>query len=126
MPTYEYKCKNCGGVFEKEQRITEEPLQDCILCTSGKVERLVSASSFVLKGSGWYKTDYASGSSSSHSRDLNPKDLNSKSPEKKETTATVPDSVNSTSSVTDTSSAKSSESSTSDAGSTKSTPKTVE
>jgi len=56
MPIYEYKCNKCG-VIEVTQRITEAPLKKCPNCKS-KVERLVSRSSFVLKGSGWYVTDY--------------------------------------------------------------------
>ncbi len=57
MPIYEYKCNKCG-VIEVTQRITEAPLKKCPNCKS-KVERLVSRSSFVLKGTGWYVTDYA-------------------------------------------------------------------
>jgi putative FmdB family regulatory protein len=57
MPIYEYKCDKCG-VFEVTQRITENPLKKCPTCQS-KVERIISATSFVLKGSGWYVTDYA-------------------------------------------------------------------
>jgi putative FmdB family regulatory protein len=57
MPIYEYKCKNCG-VFEVTQRITETPLTTCPTC-EGDVSRLISLTSFVLKGSGWYVTDYA-------------------------------------------------------------------
>ncbi|HLW71916.1 MAG TPA: zinc ribbon domain-containing protein [Candidatus Binataceae bacterium] len=57
MPIYEYKCHNCG-VFEVTQRITENALKKCPTC-KGKVERIISATSFVLKGSGWYATDYA-------------------------------------------------------------------
>src|SRR5271155_87306 len=57
MPIYEYKCNHCG-VFEVTQRITENPLRKCPTC-KGKVERIISATSFVLKGSGWYVTDYA-------------------------------------------------------------------
>jgi len=57
MPIYEYECPTCG-VFEVTRRITEAPLKRCPTCKS-KVERLVSRSSFVLKGSGWYATDYA-------------------------------------------------------------------
>ncbi len=67
MPIYEYKCDKCG-VFEVTQRITEDPLRRCPTC-KGKVERLLSASSFILKGSGWYATDYGrkgSGISSSN------------------------------------------------------------
>jgi putative FmdB family regulatory protein len=61
MPIYEYQCPNCG-VFEVTQRITEHPLKKCPTCKA-KVERIISATSFVLKGSGWYATDYAKGSS---------------------------------------------------------------
>src|SRR5216684_8633440 len=57
MPIYEYKCPKCG-VFEENQRITEPGLKRCPTCKS-KVERLISATSFVLKGGGWYATDYA-------------------------------------------------------------------
>ena len=57
MPIYEYQCPKCG-VFEVTQRITENPLRKCPTC-KGKVERIISATSFVLKGSGWYATDYA-------------------------------------------------------------------
>lgn len=57
MPIYEYKCNKCG-VVEVMQRITEAPLKKCPNCKS-KVERMMSRSSFVLKGTGWYATDYA-------------------------------------------------------------------
>ena len=57
MPIYEYRCDNCG-VFEVTQRITENALKKCPAC-KGKVERIISNTSFVLKGSGWYVTDYA-------------------------------------------------------------------
>ncbi|HYR79794.1 MAG TPA: zinc ribbon domain-containing protein [Candidatus Dormibacteraeota bacterium] len=57
MPIYEYKCPKCG-VFEAMQRITEPSLKKCPTCKS-KVERQMSRGSFVLKGSGWYATDYA-------------------------------------------------------------------
>jgi putative FmdB family regulatory protein len=57
MPIYEYRCAKCG-VFEVMQKITESPLKKCPTCR-GKAARIVSRSSFVLKGSGWYATDYA-------------------------------------------------------------------
>lgn len=56
MPIYEYKCAKCG-VVEVMQGIKEAPLKKCPNCKS-KVERMISSSSFVLKGSGWYATDY--------------------------------------------------------------------
>jgi putative FmdB family regulatory protein len=57
MPIYEYKCPKCG-VFEAMQRISEPSLKKCPTCKS-KVERQISRGSFILKGSGWYATDYA-------------------------------------------------------------------
>ena len=57
MPIYEYSCPKCGE-FEVTQRITEEPLKKCPTCKS-KVRKLISNTSFQLKGSGWYATDYA-------------------------------------------------------------------
>ncbi len=58
MPLYEYRCNDCGKEFEIIQKFSDEVLKECIYC-SGRVERLISQSSFILKGSGWYLTDYA-------------------------------------------------------------------
>jgi len=58
VPIYEYHCSKCGEVFEALQKISDEPLSKCKFC-GGKVERLISQSSFQLRGSGWYLTDYA-------------------------------------------------------------------
>jgi putative FmdB family regulatory protein len=57
MPIYEYRCEKCG-VFEETQRITDPPLNRCPTCRR-KVRRLISNTSFQLKGGGWYVTDYA-------------------------------------------------------------------
>jgi putative FmdB family regulatory protein len=59
MPIYEYACGKCGHEFEAEQRITEEPLETCPDCQSRQVKRLISQTSFVLKGGGWYSDLYA-------------------------------------------------------------------
>ena len=59
MPIYEYVCGGCGRMFEEFQSIKAPPLDTCSLCGSKKVRRLVSCTSFILKGSGWYVTDYA-------------------------------------------------------------------
>jgi putative FmdB family regulatory protein len=59
MPIYEYACGKCGSEFEAEQRITEEPLKTCPECRSRQVKRLISQTSFVLKGGGWYSDLYA-------------------------------------------------------------------
>ena len=59
MPTYEYQCDSCHRVFEIRQRISEPPLATCDAC-GGAVRRLLSAAPFILKGDGWYVTDYPS------------------------------------------------------------------
>jgi putative FmdB family regulatory protein len=56
MPIYEYQCNQCG-TFEHSQRITDKPIKSCPKCGSA-VRRVISRTSFVLKGSGWYVTDY--------------------------------------------------------------------
>lgn len=59
MPTYEYQCDKCGRTFEIRQRISEPPLETCETC-GGAVRRLISSAPFILKGEGWYVTDYPS------------------------------------------------------------------
>jgi putative FmdB family regulatory protein len=59
MPIYEYQCDNCSRRFEVMQRMTEPLLATCEQC-GGHVRRLISQTSFVLKGNGWYVTDYPS------------------------------------------------------------------
>ena len=56
MPIYEYQCQTCGEVTEKLQKFSDDPLRTC--GCGGNLEKLVSRSSFQLKGSGWYVTDY--------------------------------------------------------------------
>ena len=79
MPIYEYQCGKCGEIFEAFQKITDAPLKKCKFC-SGEVEKLISQSSFQLKGSGWYLTDY---SNKSQAREKS-KTLAGKSEEKSE------------------------------------------
>jgi putative FmdB family regulatory protein len=59
MPIYEYECLKCSKTFEKVQKITAPAEATCVSCGSTEVKRLISRSNFVLKGSGWYVTDYA-------------------------------------------------------------------
>lgn len=58
MPIYEYECTQCGKIEEALQKFSDKPLTKCNHC-SGKLHKLVSKSSFQLKGTGWYVTDYA-------------------------------------------------------------------
>ena len=61
MPIYEYECEKCRTTFEAMQAISARPLKNCNKSNcKGKVHRLVSASGFILKGSGWYTSDYPS------------------------------------------------------------------
>lgn len=88
MPIYEYECQKCGEVTEVMQRITDDPLTTCETC-GGEIKRLISNTSFVLKGTGWYATDYAgksngsNGSGAKRSTETNLSD----SSDKKEATA---------------------------------------
>ena len=61
MPIYEYECPACEKVFEVQQRISDDPIQNCPEC-QGEVKKLMSMSSFQLKGGGWYADGYASAS----------------------------------------------------------------
>ncbi len=63
MPVYEYECLKCKKKHEIMQKITENPLTDCPDC-GGNVKKIISNTTFVLKGTGWYATDYPSGSHS--------------------------------------------------------------
>ncbi len=58
MPIYEYECSRCGQVEEVLQSFSDKPLKKCNSC-SGRLHKLISQSSFHLKGNGWYVTDYA-------------------------------------------------------------------
>ncbi len=58
MPTYDYRCPDCGGTFEVFQRITAAAEATCPACGSQGPRRLISGGTFHLKGGGWYATDY--------------------------------------------------------------------
>ena len=64
MPIYEYVCTINNHVFEELQKISDPPIDKCIFCES-PVTKVVSKSSFHLKGSGWYLTDYKNKNSTS-------------------------------------------------------------
>ncbi len=60
MPTYEYKCNNCGHTFDVLQTMKEEKLKKCPECGEDTLQRLIgSGSGLIFKGSGFYLTDYA-------------------------------------------------------------------
>jgi len=64
MPTYGYRCRSCGNEFEVLQKISDPPLTTCPKC-AGKLDKMVYAAGIIYKGSGYYNTDYKSGSKGS-------------------------------------------------------------
>lgn len=91
MPIYEYECKKCGEIKEVMQKFSDRPLAKCGNC-SGKLQKLISQSSFHLKGTGWYVTDYANTSKNSSAPTKN-KDKGKSSSSKKpgDTSTASPD-----------------------------------
>ncbi len=73
MPIYEYECQQCGRMTEAMQKFSDPPLTSCEHC-KGELHKLISMSTFHLKGSGWYVTDYSGknqGSSAPKSSEAN-------------------------------------------------------
>ena len=64
MPTYEYRCNDCGHGFEQVQKFSDDPLETCPEC-GGSLRKVFGSVGIVLKGSGFYKTDSRSSSSAS-------------------------------------------------------------
>jgi putative FmdB family regulatory protein len=60
MPIYEYRCRKCGEILEVIQKLSDRPKRKCPSC-SGRLEKLVSRTSFMLKGGGWYAEGYSAG-----------------------------------------------------------------
>lgn len=96
MPIYEYRCEDCGHELEALQKLSDPKLTTCPECGKESLVKLVSASAFVLKGSGWYVTDFrdkdkpanqgkpANGSAKSDSGESTKSDADSKSTDKSE------------------------------------------
>ncbi len=71
MPVYEYECRECKKVFEVQQRISDDPLTQCPEC-EGEVKKIISMTSFQLKGGGWYADGYSSASSAKDAKPAAP------------------------------------------------------
>jgi putative FmdB family regulatory protein len=78
MPIYEYRCQSCGKEFEEWQKFSDPPVEKCSDC-GGKTCRLISQSTFVLKGTGWYVTDYGRKDSCSYRKPAEKKESASES-----------------------------------------------
>lgn len=62
MPVYEYQCETCQNIIEVQQGLSDKPLTTCSAC-KGTLKKLISRSSFQLKGGGWYSDGYSSSGS---------------------------------------------------------------
>ena len=86
MPTYDYKCDNCGHELETFQSITAKPLRKCPACGKLKLKRLLgTGAGLIFKGSGFYETDYRSESYKKAAESEKPKSDTSKTDTKTET-----------------------------------------
>lgn len=79
MPIYEYACQACGHALEVIQKMGDNPLKDCPACGKPQLKKLMSASGFQLKGSGWYATDFKGGAKKSDTAGGEPKNSGSES-----------------------------------------------
>ena len=93
MPVYEYQCTKCGQIEEALQKISESPLETCSHC-KGHLKKLISQSTFHLKGSGWYVTDYGGSKTSAEKKPdkKSDKKVETKSKEPKTTSKKTADS----------------------------------
>ena len=62
MPIYEYICETCNESHDALQKMSDAPLTDCPKCGESALKKKISAPGFRLSGSGWYETDFKSGS----------------------------------------------------------------
>lgn len=85
MPIYEYQCSKCGSITEVLQHFSDKPQSKCDQC-GGKMSKLISQSTFHLKGSGWYVTDYANKKTDAKKSDNTPPKSAKKKTAKKEST----------------------------------------
>lgn len=79
MPLYEYQCEKCGQVSEIMQKFTDPAVEQCPHC-NGPVQKLISRTSFQLKGTGWYASDYKKSTSSSAAPISTPASTEAKTP----------------------------------------------
>lgn len=120
MPIYEYQCQACDHKMEKLQKLSDEALKDCPACNEPKLNKLISAAGFRLKGAGWYETDFKTGKKKnvSGSDNASPGSSDSGSSSK-------PDSSSGSSSSSGSKSSSGSSSSSGDSGGKKATPSTA-
>jgi putative FmdB family regulatory protein len=123
MPTYEYRCKNCGHEFDIVQSFTDDSLTECPSCHEATLKKVFGNVGITFKGSGFYKTDSRSAGTFGSARDADKSDNGSSSSSTKKDTSSTSSSSSSSDggSKSDSSSSSSSSSGASTASSTSST-----
>jgi putative FmdB family regulatory protein len=58
MPIYDFCCKKCGYITELMRKMSESNVATCPKCHEESLEKMLSAPSFQLNGTGWYATDF--------------------------------------------------------------------
>lgn len=87
MPTYEYRCKNCGHQFDIVQAFTDDALTECPSCNEATLKKVFGNVGITFKGSGFYKTDSRSAGTFGSARDADKSDNGSSTkPAKADTT----------------------------------------
>ena len=81
MPIYEYRCEKCGHEFDIIQKMSEDALTTCPVCSKASLIKLMSSSSFQLKGTGWYQTDFKTKPSEKPAKSEKPEKTDSKTGE---------------------------------------------
>ncbi len=108
MPFYEYACKECDHKLEVLQKMNDPLLEKCPVCGKNSLKKLISATTFRLKGSGWYETDFKGSKKSEDSekskdsKKTSEKSDGSKKSENKEKTNTSPSAAKTSASSTST------------------------
>lgn len=118
MPTYEYACKACGEHLEVVQAFTDDPLTKCPVCKKKQLRKVFGSIGITFKGSGFYKTDSRSGSSSSSSSTSSSGDSGSSSSSSETSSSSSDSSSDGKKSETKKSDAKSSDAKSSKSGTT--------
>ena len=93
MPIYEYQCPDCHHQFEALQSFSDDPITDCPQCGGNQVSKLISRSSFILKGGGWYKDHYGLKSTASGDEGTGTSEKSSSSGDSGDSTSTAGDST---------------------------------
>jgi putative FmdB family regulatory protein len=84
VPTYDYRCDDCGHEFDVFQRMSEDSLTDCPHCERPNLRRLIgSGAGIIFKGSGFYETDYKRSKTDTGKSESSKKESSSDSKESK-------------------------------------------